>query len=103
MKEWTLERFKKSTFKRCTHQPLPFIEARPIKIHVDPNTTPIANHTPIYVPLHWKEQVKANLDKDVRLGSIEPVPMGRPVKWLHRMVITAKEDGSPRRTVDLSS
>ena len=54
---------------------------------------------PTYVPIHWKDGVKENLDKDVRLGSIEKDPDGSPVKWLHRMVITAKENDSPRRTV----
>jgi len=28
--------------------------------------------------------------------------MGEPVEWCHRMVVTRKEDSSPRRTVDLS-
>lgn len=30
------------------------------------------------------------------------VPYGEPVTWCHRMVVTWKHDGSPRRTVDLS-
>ena len=33
---------------------------------------------------------------------IERVPYGDPVSLCHRMVITRKHDGSPRRTVDLS-
>ena len=36
------------------------------------------------------------------LGVIEKVPYGEPVTWCHRMVVTRKQDGSPRRTVDLS-
>ena len=40
--------------------------------------------------------------QDVALGVIEKVPYGEPVQWCHRMVITRKNDGSPRRTVDLS-
>ena len=36
------------------------------------------------------------------MGVIERVPYGEPVEWCHRMVITRKHDGSPRRTVDLS-
>ena len=39
---------------------------------------------------------------DEALGVIERVPYGEPVTWCHRMVITRKHDGSPRRTVDLS-
>ena len=74
-----------------------------MKIHIDPDARPVARHKPVYVPLLWKQQVKADLDKDVRLGSIEPVPEGEPTEWLHGMVVTAKEDGSPRRTVDLTT
>ena len=73
-----------------------------IKLHVDENAKPYAVHTPAPVPLHWQEAVKKQLDDDVKLGVIEKVPMGEPSIWCHRMVITAKEDGSPRRTVDLS-
>ena len=37
------------------------------------------------------------------LGVIEMVPPGTPVTWLHNMVVTAKTDGTPRRTVDLQA
>ena len=43
-----------------------------------------------------------DLLRDEALGVIERVPYGEPVSWCHRMVITRKHDGSPRRTVDLS-
>ena len=33
---------------------------------------------------------------------IERAPRGEPSSWCHRMVVTRKEDGSPRHTVDLS-
>ena len=59
-----------------------------------------AYHTPISVPLHWQEDVKAGLDRDVRLGVLEQVPLGEPVTWCHRMVICAKKNGKPRRTID---
>ena len=36
----------------------------------------------------------------VRLGVLEPVPIGTPVTWCHRMVICAKKTGKLRRTVD---
>ena len=38
----------------------------------------------------------------MKLSVIERVPYGEPVTWCHRMVVTRKHDGSPRRTVDLS-
>ena len=47
--------------------------------------------------------MKAGLDRDVRLGVIEPVPIGEPVTWCHRMVICAKKNGKPRRTIDFQA
>ena len=45
--------------------------------------------------------VKADLDRDVKLGLLEKVPMGVPTTWQSRMVVVAKKSGKPRRTVDL--
>ena len=75
--------------------------ADPITIHFQKNVSPSAHHCPIPVPHHWKGKVKADLDRDVRLGIIEPVPPDTPTIWCSRMVVIAKKDGSPRRTIDL--
>ena len=86
------------------------MSGRPLKIHLKPNATPKAYHTPIPVPFHWKKQVKEDLDMDVKLGTIEPVPQGTPTKWCSRMVCVGKKDAvmkdgemkqGVRRTVDL--
>ena len=74
----------------------------PMKIHVDPNAKPIAVHKPIPIPHHWQEQVKKDLDRDMKLGIIEKVPMGVPTTWQSRMVMVANKSGKPKRTVDLS-
>ena len=66
---------------------------------IDPQAIPTAHHSPIPVLLHWQDEVKAGLDRDVRLGVLEPVPIGEPVTWCHRMVICAKKNGTPR-TID---
>ncbi len=71
-----------------------------MRLMIDPNATPTVHHSPIPVPLHWQDAVKADLDRDVRLGVLEPVPIGEPVTWCHRMVICAKQNGSPRKTID---
>lgn len=92
--------YRDSTFNTCEHQPLPMMTGPPIRLMIDPDADPVAFHTPIPVPLHWQEEVKAGLDQDVRLGVIEPVPIGTPVTWCHRMVICAKKTGKPRRTID---
>ena len=100
LEQFLLDHYASSTFNTCAHQPLPMMQGPPLRLMVDPNAKPVAYHTPIPVPLHWTEEVKARLDQDVRLGVIEPVPVGEPVGWCHRMVICPKKDGKPRRTVD---
>lgn len=64
---------------------------------IDPKSKPPAYHSPIPIPIHWQDDIKAELDRDVRL---EPVPVGEPVTWCHRKVIVAKKNGKPRRTID---
>ena len=59
-----------------------------------------ARHNPIPVPFHFKEPVRQALWKDVERGIIAPVPMGMPTDWCNTMVITAKKNGNPQRTVD---
>ena len=54
---------------------------------------PIARHKP----------VPADQDHDIRMGIIEPVPIGMPVNWLSKMVVAPQKDGSPHRTVDLQN
>ena len=102
MKSWLLKRYGSSTFNTCPHRALPCMEGPPVEIHIDPSATPKACHTAAKIPLHWQERVHHDLLRDEALGVIECVPYGEPVRWCHRMVITRKHDGSPRRTVDLS-
>ena len=68
------------------------------------DTKPVANHVPIPVPWHWHDQVKSELDRDIRLGILAPVPWGTPVLWLSRMLIQLKPvNGKPCRVVDLQN
>ena len=101
LKSWLLQTFSSSAFNTCSHQPLQKMTSAPVKIRYKPNINPVAVHTPIPIPHHWKRQVKQDLDRDVELGIIEPVPQGTPTIWCSRMVVAPKKDGSPRRTVDL--
>lgn len=103
LEAYLLDLYKSSTFNTCVHQPLPLMEGPPMNLKIDPEAKPFAHHTPIPVPLHWQDGVKNGLDEDVRLGVIEPVPIGEPVTWCHRMVICAKKNGTPRRTVDFQT
>ena len=70
-------------------------------LHVDTNAKPVAAHKPAPVPLHWQREVKEGLDNDVALGVLEKVRVDEPTTWCSRMVVCAKKDGMPRRTVDL--
>lgn len=95
--------YRASTFNTCEHQTLPLMTGPPLRLTIDPLATPIAHHNPIPVPLHWQDEVKAGLDRDVRLGVLERVPIGTPVTWCHRMVICPKKNGSLRRTIDFQA
>ena len=101
LQNWLLSKFESSSFNTCPHQPLPMMEGPPLCLMIDPNAKPVAFHTPVPVPLHWQEDVKAGLDQDVQLSVIEPVSVGDLVTSCHRMVICAKKNGKPHRTVDL--
>ncbi len=103
LQQWLLDYYASSTFNTCEHQPLPLMHGPPMHLMVNPDAPPVAHHTPIPVPLHWQEDVKAGLDRDVALGVLEPVPIGEPVTWCHRMVVCAKKNGQPRQTVDLQA
>ena len=98
LKQWLIDEFAETAFNKET--PFPTMAGPPAHIHLKDNATPKAKHTPIPVPLHFKEKVKELLDKDVERGIIAPVPIGTPTNWCSTMVITAKKNGSPRRTID---
>ena len=103
LKQWLLDYYHASSFNTCTHQPLTMMDTKPLHLMIDPEAKPVAYHTPVPVPIHWQDDVKAGLDQDTRLGVIEPVPIGEPVTWCHRMVVCAKKTGKPRRTVDFQA
>ena len=103
LRKCILEYYRSSTFNVCEHQQLPFSDGPPLTLNIKPDAIPVAIHTPIPVPLHWQDEVKASLDRDVRLGVLEPVPVGEPIIWCHRMVTCKKKKGKLRRTVDLQA
>ena len=100
LQQWLVDYYSASTFNVCEHQPLPMMSGPYMRLMVDPDAEPVAYHTPIPVPVHAQDEVKAGLDQDVRLGVIEPVPVGAPVTWCARMVTQWKKSGKHRRTVD---
>ena len=102
MKAWLLEYFKSSTFNTCPHQPLQQMAGPPIEIHISDTAEPKVCKTPGVIALHWQKKVQDDIRRDEALGILERVPYGVPVTWCHRLVVTRKHDGTPRRTVDLS-
>lgn len=79
LEEWLLQHFSSTTFT-TTITPLPVIEGKPHHIHLAPGATPHACHTPAPVPKHWEDEVRAQLEEDVKRGVIEPVPAGEPTE-----------------------
>ena len=103
MKNWLLEKFRSSTFNKCTHQELMGMAGPPVSLHVDPDAVPVAHNTPANIPLHWQDDVEKQLLTDVALGVAESVPEGETTKWCHRMVVVRKPDGGLRRAIDFSA
>ena len=103
LEKWLLDYYKTSTFNVCEHQTLPMMSGPPLRLMIDPTAKPFACHKPIPIPVHWQNDVYAGLDQDCRLGVIEPVPVGTPVTWCHKMVVVPKKSGKPRRTVNLQA
>ena len=103
MKQWLRDRYAASTFNKCSHQPLKGITGPPLALHIDEDAPHKPAHTPAMITLHWQDEVKRQLEEDVSLGVLERVPYGEPSKYCHRMVVTRKADGGPRRTIDMSS
>ena len=103
MKLWLLERYSMSTFNQCPHQPLPMMTGPPITINIDPEATSTTIHSPAPIPIHWRDEVKKQLDADVALGVIEKKEPNTPTTWCHRAIWVRKSDGSPRRVVDFQT
>ena len=104
LREYLLSYYKASTFNVCPHQPLPLMQGPPLEFKLKPNAKPFAVYSPATVPAHWEKKVKADIERDVKLGVLEKVEpeMNSGVDdWCHRMVIGRKHNGEPRRTIDL--
>ena len=101
LRRFIIKKYMKSGFDNCRIQPLKMMYTdRPLQLFVDPSVKPVAIHKAAIIPIHLKARVKADLDRDVRLGILEKVDVNSPVKWLSRMIVTMKKDGSPRRIID---
>ena len=91
LEEFIMDYYKGSAFNVCEHHPLPMIQDKPLSIIVNDKVKPTAIHKPVLIPVHWEQQVKDGLDRDVALKVIESVPLGTPVTWFSRMIIVPKQ------------
>ena len=98
LKEYLINNFP-SVFKKST--PFNEMNCKPVPIHLKLDPVPHAVHVPIPIPMHWKDQVKAGKERDIADGILEAVSIGVPATWCFPMVVTAKNDRRPRRTVEL--
>ena len=73
------------------------MRGEPKPIITEKDAKPVAFPTPIKVPLHWSDQVKKDLDRDIPLGIREPVLINAPTTWCASMVVVAKHDQSSAR------
>ena len=87
-----IKRHMKSGLNNCRLQPLRMMYTdKPLQLFVDPNIKHVAIHKTAIIPIHLKERVQADLDRDVRHGILEKV--NSLVKWLSHMIFTMKRDG----------
>ena len=99
-----VEHYQSSTFKMCEHQQLPAMSGMPLRVQLKEGATPptVANQ-PAEVPNTFKSKVKADLDREERLGVIERVPHNTPQTFCTRMLVVAKHNGEPRRVVNFKA
>ena len=53
--------------------------AKPLRIHMKEGVEPVAVHRPATIPAHWQDQVRSDIERDIRLGVLERAPTNTPV------------------------
>ena len=66
LEDWIKTYYASSAFLSCKRQEMPCTEGPPMKIHLQPDAVPVAIHKPVPVPLHFREEVYANIEADVK-------------------------------------
>ena len=73
---WINDYFGGSAFNTCKRQTMPCTEGPPMKIHTHPDAVPVVVHKPVPVPLHYREEVRAQLRADIQRGVLRKVGPG---------------------------
>ena len=102
LENWIKQYYASSAFLACKRQEMPRTEGPPMRIHTKPDAAPVVIHKPVPVPLHYRDRVNAMIEAEVKRGVLKKIGPGVPTTWCTKLVITAKKDGRPRMTVDLS-
>ena len=78
LRDLLVKHYGTSTMKMCSHQPLPKMTGPPLKFSLKPDAVTHAIHSPATIPIHWVEEVKKQLARNVEMGNLEEVPAKRP-------------------------
>ena len=92
LKEWLLQHFANTSFRK--NGEFPPMSGPTAHIHLKEGAVPKARHNPIPVP------VRQAVWEDMKRVIIIPVRVSMPTDWCSTMVITAKKNGKPQRTID---
>ena len=79
LKKVIIKHYAASAFNKCTRQKLPMMTGDPLPIPTKIGTRPTAFNKRVPVPRHWVDKVLKDIQRDVALGVIEPVPLNTPV------------------------
>ena len=93
LKKLFVDYYRSSALNQCTHQVPPLVESSlPLSLMVDPSGKPTAVHKPALVSLHFMDEVREGLEKDVCLEVWERVPENTPTTWYSQMYVVVKNN-----------
>jgi hypothetical protein len=76
LEDFIKDHFKAGAFNTCKRQYWPITAGPPMKIHTPPDAPRVYCGRLTKVPLHFREEVKAGLEADVKKGVLERVTIG---------------------------
>ena len=102
IQQYILEYYHSNTFNTCEHQPLPMMEGPPLHLMISTDAKSITHHTPVPVPVHWQEEVEADLyrcaTKCIGTGTYR-----RTCYMVSQDGSLCQKYGKPRHTIDLQT
>ena len=101
LENWILIYYMSSAFNVCPHQPAPEMTGPLLSIITEDGAEPVASHSPIPIPHHWKRKIYEMILNYCRLRTMEPVKPGTPTPWCSKLLAVPKSNGDPRLVVDL--